>query len=50
MILAGYETTANALAFTLYLISANKAAEARITADVDTFGCRRTPTYDDLEG
>lgn len=50
MILAGYETTANALAFTLYLISANKATEARITAEVDLFGCGHVPTYDDIEG
>lgn len=50
MILAGYETTANALAFTLYLISAHKEVETRITAEVDMFGCGRAPTYDDIEG
>jgi len=50
MILAGYETTANALAFALYLLSANKAAEARVAAEVDAFGRGRTPAYDDIEG
>ena len=50
MILAGYETTANALAFALYLIAVNKAAESRITAEIDAFGRTRTPTYEDIEG
>jgi cytochrome P450 len=50
MILAGYETTANALAFALYLLAANKAAEARVAAEVDAFGRDRTPAYDDIEG
>lgn len=50
MILAGYETTANALAFALYLIAVNKAAESRITAEIDAFGRNRTPTYEDIEG
>ena len=49
MILAGYETTANALSFALYLIATNKAAEERVVAEVDAFGRGRTPTYDDLE-
>ena len=49
MILAGQETTANALAFTLYLIAAHKAVEARITAEINAFGRGRTPTYDDIE-
>lgn len=34
-ILAGYETTANALAFAIYLISSNPAAQARVLAEVD---------------
>ena len=35
MILAGYETTANALGFTLYLLAANPGAQDRLAAEVD---------------
>jgi cytochrome P450 len=51
MVLSAYETTANALAFTLYLLSKpeNAAALARLTAEVDAFGRERTPKFDELD-
>ena len=49
MMLAGFETTANAMSFTLYLLSANKPKEAKLLAEVDAFGRDRTPTYADLD-
>ena len=47
-LLAGYETTANALAFTLYCLSANRDKEASLLREIDAFG-DSTPSYDDLE-
>jgi cytochrome P450 len=47
LFLAGHETTANALAWTLYLLARNPDARARLEAEVDALG--RTPTYDDLK-
>ena len=45
----GYETTASALAFTVYHVAANHAkVEAKLLAEVDDFGCSTVPTYDDL--
>jgi hypothetical protein len=35
-ILAGYETTANALAFTVYLLACNPRAQQRLLEEVDT--------------
>jgi cytochrome P450 len=49
MLLAGYETTANALAFTLYLLAANQNEQLRLCEEVDAFGCDKVPSYDDLE-
>ena len=50
MILAGYETTANALGFTLYLLAANSGAQDRLTAEVDAvLGAGRHASYQDLE-
>ncbi len=34
-ILAGYETTANALAFTVYLLACNPRAQQRLLDEVD---------------
>ncbi len=48
MFLAGYETTANALAWTWYLLAQNPEAEARFHAEVDEVLAGRLPTYDDL--
>ncbi len=46
--LAGHETTAAALAFMVYHIASNPAAEARLLAEVDAFGRDAVPTVDDL--
>lgn len=48
LIAAGFETTANALAFTLYLLSKNPEAAERLREEVDTFGQGQMPTYEDL--
>jgi cytochrome P450 len=48
--LAGYETTANALTWTWYLLSQNPAAEARFHADLDAVLAGRLPTVDDMSG
>ncbi len=47
-LLAGYETTANALAFTTYLLAANPDKEAVMIEEIDAFGRDATPGYDDL--
>jgi cytochrome P450 len=47
LFLAGHETTANALSWTLYLLSQNPEARARVEAEIDALG--RTPSYDDLK-
>ena len=47
-ILAGYETTANALSFTVYCLSANPDKEACLLREVDAFG-DDVPSYQDLE-
>ena len=49
LILAGYETTANALAFAIYLLSTNPAKRERLLAEVDAFGRDRVPTLRDLD-
>jgi cytochrome P450 len=50
--LAGYETVANALTWTWYLLSQNPEPEARFHAEIDqVLGCganRRPPTLEDL--
>jgi cytochrome P450 len=48
LFLAGHETTANALAWTWYLLSQNPEAEARFHAEIDTVLDGRLPTFDDL--
>ena len=48
-LLAGYETTANALAFATYLLAINPKKEEAMVAEIDAFGAGLTPTYDDLQ-
>jgi cytochrome P450 len=47
LFLAGHETTANALAWTFYLLGKNPDVRARMEAELDGLG--RTPTYEDLK-
>jgi cytochrome P450 len=47
LFLAGHETTANALAWSLFLLAKNPEARARLEAEVDALG--HAPTYEDLE-
>jgi cytochrome P450 len=46
--LAGHETTANALAWTWYLLSQNPEAEARMHAEIDSVLGDRAPGVEDL--
>lgn len=48
MFLAGYETVANALAWTWFLLAQNSDAEARFHQELDTVLAGSLPTYDDL--
>ncbi|HKC72173.1 MAG TPA: cytochrome P450 [Terriglobales bacterium] len=48
--LAGYETIANALSWTWYLLSQNPQAEEKFHAELDTELAGRLPTVDDLPG
>lgn len=48
LIAAGHETTANALAWTFYLLSRNPEAYARLRSEVARELGGRTPTVDDL--
>jgi cytochrome P450 len=46
--LAGYETVANALSWTWYLLSQNPDCEAKFHAEVDSVIGGRLPTFEDL--
>ncbi len=46
--LAGYETIANALTWTWYLLSQNPDAESRFHAEIDSVLEGRLPTFEDL--
>jgi cytochrome P450 len=46
--LAGYETVANALSWTWYLLSENPEARAAMHREIDDVLQRRLPTYDDV--
>jgi cytochrome P450 len=46
--LAGYETVANALSWTWYLLSQNPEAESALHSEVDTVLQGRLPTVDDI--
>lgn len=48
LLLAGHETTANALTWTWYLLSQNLAAEARLHQELDEVLGVRLPTFEDL--
>lgn len=48
LLLAGHETTANALTFALHLLAADAAVEARLHAEVDAVLRGRLPTADDI--
>jgi cytochrome P450 len=48
LVLAGHETTANALTWTWYLLSQNPEAEAQFHAELDQVLGGRAPTMDDL--
>jgi cytochrome P450 len=48
LFLAGHETTANALAWTWYVLSRNPAAEARLHTELDSVLAGRRPTAQDL--
>ncbi len=49
LLLAGHETTANALAFSLHLLAQDPELEARVHAEVDTVLEGRRPTADDRD-
>ena len=49
LVLAGYETTGNALGFTLYLLAANLAVQQKLVEEVRKFGMDRRPNYESLE-
>jgi cytochrome P450 len=48
LFLAGYETVANALAWTWFLLGQNPEAETRMHAEIDTVLGDRLPTLDDM--
>jgi cytochrome P450 len=48
IILAGHETTANALSWTFFLLAQHPEAEARLHAEIDAAVGGRLPTADDL--
>lgn len=48
LLLAGHETTANALTWTWYLLSQNPRAEAAFHAEIDACLTGRSATFDDL--
>ena len=49
LLLAGHETTANALAFSLYLLAQDPELEARVHAELDAVLGGRRPTADDRD-
>jgi cytochrome P450 len=49
LLLAGHETTANTLTWTLYLLSQHRSVEARLHAELDDRLAGRAPTLEDLE-
>lgn len=49
LFLAGHETTAQSLTWTVYLLSQHPEHEKKLHAELDSVLQGRTPTYDDLE-
>ena len=49
LFLAGHETTANALAWTWYLLSQNPEVEAKLHAELDAVLAGNLPTVDDVQ-
>lgn len=49
LLIAGHETTANALTWTWYLLSQNPEAEARVHKELETVLGGGLPTFDDME-
>ena len=51
VLLAGYETTANTMAFTCYCLArpCNADKQEKLVAEIDAFGREREPTFEDLE-
>jgi cytochrome P450 len=47
-ILAGYETTANTLAFCIYNIAAHPEVQQRVLEEIDSYGRDRAPRSQDL--
>ena len=48
-IAAGYETTAAAVAFTVYLLTQNRKAETALLCEIDRLGRDVSPAYSNLE-
>jgi cytochrome P450 len=48
LLLAGHETTANALTYTWYLLSQNPEAEAKLHAELDNVLKGRPPVFEDI--
>jgi cytochrome P450 len=48
LLIAGHETTANALAWTWYLLSQNPEVEARMHAELDRVLADKPPAFDDV--
>lgn len=48
-ILAGYDTTANALAFLLYCLATNEKWQQRLTDEIDETFQKKTPSYDVMD-
>ncbi len=49
LLIAGHETTANALTWTWYLLSQNPEVEARMHSEIDTVLGGQPPTFDDVQ-
>lgn len=48
-LLAGFDTSSSALAFTVYHVARTPGVEEKVLAEVDRFGRDAVPTYDDLD-
>lgn len=48
-LLAGFDTMAAALAFTVYHVTRTPGVQDRVLTEVDAFGRAAAPTYDDLD-